>query len=151
MSLPEETVDSYRFMAENIDSITEWITLRVASKLLGVHPATVRQWSDEGELDAFRTPGGHRRFARGDIERLMNVSPVRGSGLQSYLYTETVERTRKGLPEVLGRAGWAQQLPDRRARALADRRTAAGGAGRAARHPRRAVAEPTGGCARFWA
>src|SRR5436309_10261322 len=90
----------------------EWFTLSEASKLLGVHPATVRQWSDEGKIGAFRTPGGHRRFARVDIERLLRVSPVRGAGLQTYLVDETVERTRKGLPEALAHASWARHLPD---------------------------------------
>ena len=90
----------------------EWVTLSEASKLLGVHPATVRQWSDEGKLASFRTPGGHRRFARGDIDRLLHVSPVRGVGLASYVVNETVERTRKGLAEALAHASWAQHLPE---------------------------------------
>jgi excisionase family DNA binding protein len=79
---------------------------------LGVHPATVRQWSDEGKLATFRTPGGHRRFARNDIDRLLQVSPVRGAGLQTYLLTEAVEHTRKSLPEALAHATWAQHLPE---------------------------------------
>ena len=92
------------------DEQVEWFTLGEASRLLGVHPATVRQWSDEGKLSAFRTPGGHRRFARADIERLLHVKPVRGQGLASYLVSEAVERTRKGLPEALAHASWARHL-----------------------------------------
>jgi excisionase family DNA binding protein len=80
---------------------SEWYTLSEASKILGVHPATVRQWSDEGKLGAFRTPGGHRRFSRGDIERMLRVSPVRGAGLTTYVMDVAVERTRQGLPEAL--------------------------------------------------
>jgi excisionase family DNA binding protein len=98
-------------MASETGEQTEWHTLGEASRLLGVHPATVRQWADEGKLASFRTPGGHRRFAHGDIERLLQVSPVRGAGLQSYLITETVERTRKTLPEALAHAAWARHLP----------------------------------------
>ena len=66
----------------------DWYTLSETSKILGVHPATIRQWSDEGKLPVFRTPGGHRRFARVDIDRLLQVSPVRGAGLSA---VETVE------------------------------------------------------------
>ena len=40
----------------------EWVSLRQAAELLGVHPATVRSWADKGELPSRRTPGGHRRF-----------------------------------------------------------------------------------------
>ncbi len=99
-------------MSASIDEPGEWFTLGEASKILGVHPATVRQWSDEGKLGVFRTPGGHRRFARTDIDRLLQVSPVRGVGLASYLVDETVARTRQGLPEALVHADWAQGLPD---------------------------------------
>jgi excisionase family DNA binding protein len=39
-----------------------WLTLSAASKLLGVHPATLRHWADAGQVPSYRTPGGHRRF-----------------------------------------------------------------------------------------
>lgn len=47
---------------------TEWVSLRRAADILGVHPATVRSWADKGELSSRRTPGGHRRFNRADLE-----------------------------------------------------------------------------------
>lgn len=47
----------------------EWVSLRQAADILGVHPATVRAWADRGDLAARRTPGGHRRFRRGDLEQ----------------------------------------------------------------------------------
>jgi excisionase family DNA binding protein len=53
---------------------TEWLTLSDASKLLGVHPSTLRQWCDEGRITAFRTPGGHRRFSRVEVERFLSSS-----------------------------------------------------------------------------
>ncbi|TVR23979.1 MAG: helix-turn-helix domain-containing protein [Anaerolineaceae bacterium] len=48
----------------------EWVSLRKAAEILGVHPATVRNWADRGELTSRRTPGGHRRFRRADLEHL---------------------------------------------------------------------------------
>lgn len=50
-------------MSEN----TEWVSLRKAAEILGVHPATVRNWADKGELPSRRTPGGHRRFNKNDL------------------------------------------------------------------------------------
>ncbi len=44
-----------------------WVGLSEAAKILQVHPATVRSWSDRGELPSQRTPGGHRRFKRSDL------------------------------------------------------------------------------------
>lgn len=45
----------------------EWISLRHAAEILGVHPATVRNWADKGDLPSRRTPGGHRRFRKADL------------------------------------------------------------------------------------
>ncbi len=52
-------------MADN----AEWVSLRRAAELLGVHPATVRNWADRGELASRRTPGGHRRFRLSDLQQ----------------------------------------------------------------------------------
>ena len=46
---------------------SEWVSLRQAADILGVHPATVRNWADKGELASRRTAGGHRRFRRSDL------------------------------------------------------------------------------------
>lgn len=48
-----------------------WLTLTAASKLLGVHPTTLRAWSDAGQPPSFRTPGGHRRFAAADLRAFL--------------------------------------------------------------------------------
>jgi len=45
----------------------EWLTLSRAAELLGVHPSTVRLWSDKGVLPVHKTQGGHRRYKRGEI------------------------------------------------------------------------------------
>ncbi len=49
----------------------ERLALGEASRLLGVDPDTLRRWADEGRVPAFTTPGGHRRFDRRALERLM--------------------------------------------------------------------------------
>ena len=49
-------------------SDNEWLSLRQAAELLGMHPATVRLWADRDEIPSRRTSGGHRRFRRTDVE-----------------------------------------------------------------------------------
>jgi excisionase family DNA binding protein len=46
----------------------DWINLSEAALILGVHPATVRNWSDKGRLPVYRTSGGHRRYKRSEVE-----------------------------------------------------------------------------------
>ncbi len=46
---------------------SEWVSLRRAAEILGVHPATVRNWADSGKLPYRRTAGKHRRFHIKDL------------------------------------------------------------------------------------
>jgi excisionase family DNA binding protein len=45
----------------------QWLSLSDTAKLLGVHPSTVRLWSDKGVLPVHRTQGGHRRYKRSEV------------------------------------------------------------------------------------
>lgn len=54
-----------------------WLSLGDASRFLGVSAATVRRWSDSGRLRPFTTPGGHRRFSRDSLERMLPSDRVR--------------------------------------------------------------------------
>jgi excisionase family DNA binding protein len=49
----------------------EWLSLHDASELLGVAESTLRRWGDAGKLPMRRTLGGHRRFSRGAVARLV--------------------------------------------------------------------------------
>lgn len=48
-----------------------WLTIRQAAELLGVHPLTLRNWSEKGAVPCLRTPGGHRRYRREDLQRML--------------------------------------------------------------------------------
>ena len=47
------------------------LTTTEAASVAGVTPSTIKRWADQGLLPIARTPGGHRRFERDSIERLM--------------------------------------------------------------------------------
>jgi excisionase family DNA binding protein len=49
------------------------LSLGPASRLLGVDPDTLRRWADEGRIEAFTTAGGHRRFHRATVERILEA------------------------------------------------------------------------------
>lgn len=52
----------------NKNEANEWVSLRRAAEILGVHPATVRNWADDGKLPFRRTAGKHRRFNVHDLK-----------------------------------------------------------------------------------
>ncbi len=57
----------------------DWLRLSEAARALGVSLNTVRRWSDSGQLASYRSPGGHRRFRRIDVDRL-----IRGAGAEHH-------------------------------------------------------------------
>ena len=66
-------------MVKRIDQ-GEWVSLRRAADILGVHPATVRNWADTGKLSFRRTAGKHRRFNVKDlndyVQSQVDIQPV---------------------------------------------------------------------------
>ena len=47
------------------------LTIRQAAARLGVHPLTLRNWSEKGTIPCLRTPGGHRRYRVADLQRVL--------------------------------------------------------------------------------
>jgi excisionase family DNA binding protein len=48
-----------------------WLSVQEASSMLGVSPATLRRWSVAGDVEAFTTPGGHRRYSLSTLQGLL--------------------------------------------------------------------------------
>lgn len=83
-----------------------WLTLGQACRVLGVDESTLRRWADNGHVRAFRTPGGHRRFAESDVQELLS-----GRGQDGQRYRElgdlAVSRIRRQLQRRPAReAAW---------------------------------------------
>lgn len=55
-----------------VEAPARWLTVTEASALLGINPNTLRTWANGGQIRAFRTPGGHRRFKVADVNALVN-------------------------------------------------------------------------------
>jgi excisionase family DNA binding protein len=91
----------------------EWLSLREAAEILGVHPGTVRNWADQGHLPVRRTKGGHRRFRRDDIE-LWRQSQESDGGIEPALVGQNMLRhTRMQIGEGrLENESWYQKLDE---------------------------------------
>jgi excisionase family DNA binding protein len=92
----------------------DWLTLSEASTLLGIHPITLRSWVDAGSVRAFRTPGGHRRFRRGELLEFMEQQ--RTAPEQRALVAtadQTLERIRTEMgSSPMRESSWYIQLSD---------------------------------------
>lgn len=44
-----------------------------ASHILGVSEAALRQWTDDGKIKAFITPGGHRRYSKEELKKFLTL------------------------------------------------------------------------------
>jgi excisionase family DNA binding protein len=86
----------------------EWLTLGQAARFLGVAQSTIRKWSDQGRVPAFYTPGGHRRYRRGDLEAFLDRSgPNRARSGPWVLLVDDDERVRELVRVTLEVEGYA--------------------------------------------
>ena len=92
----------------------DWLSLSEASSVLGVSPATLRRWSDAGRLRVFTTPGGHRRFSRKALERLLPADRTRRPSIGAAGLTPArIARTYRRLGrEVAPELPWVLALID---------------------------------------
>ena len=92
----------------------EWLSLREAADMLGMHPATVRLWADRNELPSRRTSGGHRRFRRGDIEaRLRHDAERKPRPAAQLLVQSVLGRVRFAFTDgTLNALPWYQHFDD---------------------------------------
>jgi len=92
----------------------DWVGLSEASGVLGVSPATLRRWSNAGRLRVFTTPGGHRRFSRAALERLLPADRSRRPSLGGAGFTPgRIARTyRRASREAAPDLPWVLSLSD---------------------------------------
>jgi excisionase family DNA binding protein len=91
----------------------DWLSLSDVAKMLGVHPSTVRNWSDEGILPVYRTSGGHRRFKRSEIELWAQTARQRKTVEPSHALQAAVSQIRVQIAEGrLEAEPWYQKLDE---------------------------------------
>lgn len=92
---------------------SEWVSIGRAAELLGVTPATLRQWTSLGTLHAYRTPGGHRRFSATEIASLAEPT---ADGERPHITAELMERLRQryhgAAQSAASHERWISELDD---------------------------------------
>lgn len=93
----------------------EWLSLSDAAKVLGVHPGTVRLWSDKGVLPTHKTQGGHRRYKRSEISLWAeSYKGSRASAIEpEHMMQEVIKTVRMQISEGhLQAESWYQKLDE---------------------------------------
>jgi excisionase family DNA binding protein len=85
----------------------DWLTLGQAAKYLGVAQSTIRKWSDHGRVPAFYTPGGHRRYRRGDLDDFLQRSGPSGGAGPTVLIVDDDPKLREYVRVNLEMEGYA--------------------------------------------
>ena len=93
--------------------MSDWLSLSAAAELLGVHPSTVRLWSDKGLLPVHRTKGGHRRYKRDEVtlwaQTAREVRPVHPEDMMQLAVRNVRMQVTEGRLEA---ESWYQKLDD---------------------------------------
>ncbi|RCK74759.1 MAG: hypothetical protein ANABAC_1476 [Anaerolineae bacterium] len=89
----------------------EWLSLSEAAQLLGVHPGTVRNWSNQGMIPFHRTRGGHRRYKRTEIELWKQSQSVLSGVEIDSMMQSALRNTRVQISEgILQNQSWYNKL-----------------------------------------
>ncbi|MBI4285588.1 MAG: helix-turn-helix domain-containing protein [Chloroflexi bacterium] len=97
------------------------LSISEASQVLGVSETALRQWTDEGKLKAFVTPGGHRRYSRLELKRFMSTHQKTLGIKDLVLQLEDTVPLHRELDRTLSNAApWYEKLDDEAKRHLAD-------------------------------
>jgi excisionase family DNA binding protein len=90
-----------------------WLSLGAAAELLGVHPSTLRSWSDHGLLPVHRTQGGHRRYLRSEIDLWLEARRGGETPALNLVMQNALRKTRFQVAEGrLDRESWYTKLDD---------------------------------------
>jgi excisionase family DNA binding protein len=91
----------------------EWLSLSDAAKVLGVHPSTVRLWSDKGILPTHKTQGGHRRYRSTEISLWVETSRRSSEIEPESMMNEVIRNVRMQISEGrLEAEPWYQKLDE---------------------------------------
>jgi len=97
------------------------VSISEASHILGVSKATLWQWTDEGKIRAFITPGGHRRYSRAELKKI-TASSRKVLGIKDLVVEleDTVQLHREIAKTHLSTTSWYNKLSQESQEHLAD-------------------------------
>lgn len=78
---------------------TSFIGVAEASKICGMHPHTLRKYSNEGKIKSYKTPSGQTKFDKQYLEEMCNVASITEKipkiDRVNYIYTRVSTKKQK--------------------------------------------------------
>jgi predicted site-specific integrase-resolvase len=75
---------------------SDYISIRKASKITGLHPHTLRKISDEKKINSYKTFSGQRKFNKSCLEKMLNGisnnDQIKESKKQNFIYCRVSSR-----------------------------------------------------------
>src|SRR4030067_74928 len=100
-------------MGMDPNTTNEWLSLSQVAEILGVHPSTVRSWSNQGSFPVHRTQGGHRRYLRSEVDLWLQSQRSGGASEHDLVVQKALKSTRLQISEGRLRAEkWYNKLDD---------------------------------------
>lgn len=92
---------------------SKWLSLSEVANLLGVHPSTIRNWANQGQIPVHRTKGGHRRFKQSEVVLWQQTQRANDPDEAHLVVQNALKLTRFHITEGhLQAENWYQKLDD---------------------------------------
>lgn len=83
---------------EPSDPDDDLLTPREVAQIFGVRTTTIARWSRTGMIRSSRTPGGHRRYRRGDVHAFLGQNERPESPEEKRISEDAVRLYSQGWP-----------------------------------------------------
>lgn len=89
------------------------VSISEASHILGVSEVSLRQWTDEGKIKAFITPGGHRRYSKLELKKFIGSQrKILGTRDLAVELEESTSKHREIITAFLRDTAWYNKLDE---------------------------------------
>jgi len=93
------------------ESKDEWLSLSGVAEMIGVHPSTIRVWSDHGKIPVHKTSGGHRRYLTSEIENWRITSSINENLKPNEIFQLAIRKIRTNIADGrLEQEPWSQKI-----------------------------------------
>jgi putative resolvase len=85
-----------------------FLSQKQAREFLNITRTTILRWEEQGKIKVYKTSGGHRRYLKTDLEKLIGMDDVESDVIKSTSICVIYERVSTKKQEIAG--NWDRQV-----------------------------------------